>query len=326
MAAKSKRVSVSKSQLSDTALAAEVVGLESELVGAADMVEGVATLQDAQVVATVGKAALAAGASDLTRAADLEIMAERTAFVSEVVRAAGAADMAQGAEILAASQDIEVQSILISGLGEEDLRLGMEMGAIAGQLAVAADVVAMLDMPVLAEFLANRGDDLRDLAVDAIIKFGATRAMANTMETIGAQVGAMGADEMVEGLARRTVADAAARHSEDLAMARSSLCRAAASATVRRARPSTISSAPIAPTWAPMVSMVLAMARVAPNLMIASTARSRRSSPRLARNSASTGMSSMATTSAATANWPAMAPISMPRRRSSSPSPLIRML
>lgn len=88
-----------------------------------------------------------------------------------------------------------------------------------GQLAVAADVVAMLDMPVLAEFLADKGDDLRDLAVDAIIKFAAAHAMANTMESIGAQVGEMGADEMVEGLARRTVADAAAQHSEDLAMA-----------------------------------------------------------------------------------------------------------
>jgi hypothetical protein len=136
-----------------------------------------------------------------------------------VVSAAGAVDMAQGAEILAASQDLEVQSILVSGLSEEDLRLGMEMGAIAGQLAVAADVVAMLDMPVLAEFLANKGDDLRDLAVDAIIKFGATRAMSQTMEAMGAKIGAMGADEMVEGLARRTVAEAAAQRSEELAMA-----------------------------------------------------------------------------------------------------------
>jgi len=128
-------------------------------------------------------------------------------------------DIAQGAEILAASEDLEIQSILVSGLSEEDLRLGMEMGAIAGQLAVAADVVAMLDMPVLAEFLANRGDDLRDLAVDAIIKFGATRAMSQTMEGIGARIGAMGADEMVEGMARRTVAEAAAQRSEELAVA-----------------------------------------------------------------------------------------------------------
>lgn len=55
------------------------------------------------------------------------------------------------------SQALEVHSILVSGLSEEDLRLGMEMGAIAGQLAVAADVAAMLDLPVLAEFLADKG-------------------------------------------------------------------------------------------------------------------------------------------------------------------------
>ncbi len=142
MATKSKRVSVSKSKLADTAMAAEVVGAETALAGVVRAWPRASRrLQDAQAVATSGRAALVAGASDLTRAADLEVMAERTAFVSEVVRAAGAADMAQGAEILAASQDIEVQSILISGLSEEDLRLGMEMGAIAGQLAVVADVV-----------------------------------------------------------------------------------------------------------------------------------------------------------------------------------------
>ena len=60
-------------------------------------------------------------------------------------------------------------------------------------------------------YLANKSDQLRDLAVNAIVKFAATRAMANTMEAIGAQVGAMVADEMVEGLTRRELAGMAAQ-------------------------------------------------------------------------------------------------------------------
>ena len=71
MASKSQRVSVSKNKLAETAVAAGVVGVESEIEGAERMVEGVETLQTAAAVGTVGKAALAAGASDLTRAEDL---------------------------------------------------------------------------------------------------------------------------------------------------------------------------------------------------------------------------------------------------------------
>ena len=75
-----QRVSVSKNQLAETAVAAGVVGVESEVAGAEQMVEGVETLQIRCSVGAVGKVALAAGASDLTRAADLEIMAVRMAF------------------------------------------------------------------------------------------------------------------------------------------------------------------------------------------------------------------------------------------------------
>ena len=74
------------------------------------------------------------------------------AQLSNVVAAAGIVDMAEGADMLAASQDIEVQSILVSLLSEEDLSLGMDMGAIAGQLAVAADVVALAKCPFWLTF------------------------------------------------------------------------------------------------------------------------------------------------------------------------------
>ena len=86
-------------------------------------------------------------------------------------------------------------------------------------MAVAADVVALREMPILADFLIDKSEELRDLAVDAIVKFAAARALAGTIAATGAKVGGLGANEMVEGLDRLAVAEAAAQRSEDLAAA-----------------------------------------------------------------------------------------------------------
>ena len=56
--------------------------------GAAEVAEGLETLELAADMAAVSAAELAAGASDLTRATDLEIVADRVAGLSEVVAAA----------------------------------------------------------------------------------------------------------------------------------------------------------------------------------------------------------------------------------------------
>ena len=139
--------------------------------------------------------------------------------LSGVVAAAGAVDFVQGANILAASEDIEVQGDLVALLGEEDLEFGMGIGSISGQLGVAAEISAMRDMPVMADFLYDKSNELREMAVDAIIKFAATHALARSIAATGAQVGGYGADEMIEGLTRMAVADAVAERSDDLAMA-----------------------------------------------------------------------------------------------------------
>ena len=224
MAGKSSRVSVSKSKLADTAVAAGVVGVETEMEGAVQVVEGVETLQAAQEVGTIGKAALAAGASDLTRAADLGMVADRMARLSNVVAAAGVLDMAEGADMLAASQDVEVQSDLVAVLERRRPEIRHGPGRDRRQLGVAADIAELRDMPILAEFLADKGDELRDLAVDAILKFAAARALAGTIAATGAKIGGMGADEMVEGLARLSAAEAVAQRSDELAMAGVGLC------------------------------------------------------------------------------------------------------
>ena len=105
--------SVSKNKLAETAVAAGVVGVETELEGAEQMVEGVETLQTRRPpVGTVGKAALAAGASDLTLGQDFEPVAERMARLSGVVSpwAPVLWTWPRAPTSLAASQDIEVQS------------------------------------------------------------------------------------------------------------------------------------------------------------------------------------------------------------------------
>ena len=44
-----------------------------------------------------------------------------------------------------------------------------------------ADIADLREMPILADFLANKGDELRDLAVDAILKFAAARALSGSI-------------------------------------------------------------------------------------------------------------------------------------------------
>ena len=84
--------------------------------------------------------------------------------------------------MLAASDDLAVQSALVGSLGAEDLETSMDIAAISGQLDVVAQVVAELDMPVLAAFLEEKSIELQDLAVDGIFRAGATRALAYQRE------------------------------------------------------------------------------------------------------------------------------------------------
>ena len=62
-------------------------------------------------------------------------------------------------------------------MSEADLEHGMELAAIAGQLSAAGDVVAAIGMPVLADFLADKGEDLQEIAVDTILRSSATRLL-----------------------------------------------------------------------------------------------------------------------------------------------------
>ena len=121
--------------------------------------------------------------------------------------------------MLAESQDVEVQSEIVRALGRADLEFAMEIAAISGQIAVVSDIATLRDMPVLAIFLEEKGAALHELAVESIVKFGATRVVAQSMAQTASRVGALGANEMAEGMARVEVADRAAAASEAMAEA-----------------------------------------------------------------------------------------------------------
>jgi hypothetical protein len=169
--------------------------------------EGVEKIAAARNVADGSREALAEGARDVTRGADAMRAAQITAALSLVVAEAGANDISQGATLLAASDDLAVQSALVSKLSEEDLGIGMDLAAIAGQLWTASDVVAALDMPVLAGFLEVKGENLQRIAVEILLRFGATSVLADYIQQTGAAVGGLGIEELDEGISRLNIAD-----------------------------------------------------------------------------------------------------------------------
>jgi hypothetical protein len=214
-----KKVTVGKRELQATANAVEDIAIQEGVVGLDQAKQGLNKLEAAREVGTLGRGAIAVGAATLTRGADEIAVAEGLSKISDVVGAAGIVDVAQGAELLEHSEDVEVQSQMVGFLSEADLEHSMGIAAIAGQLAVVADIVTMREMPVLAAFLETKGNMLHQLAVETIIKFGAGRALAASLADTAARVGELGVNEMEEGIARVGVAERASEASDALAAA-----------------------------------------------------------------------------------------------------------
>jgi hypothetical protein len=107
----------------------------------------------------------------------------------------------------------------VGGISAGDLEDAMDLAAISGQLYVAGDVVAGLEMPVLAAFLEDRGQWLREIAVDTVLRFGAGQALADALAETGLDIEDLGAGEMAEGLTRVAVSEVAAARSDELAEA-----------------------------------------------------------------------------------------------------------
>lgn len=65
--------------------------------------------------------------------------------------------------------------------------------------------------------MEDKSDELNELATNAIVVAGATRAMAESLAVTSAALAKVGADELEEGLTRTTLAGLAAERAEDLA-------------------------------------------------------------------------------------------------------------
>jgi hypothetical protein len=140
----------------------------------------------------------AAAASDLTRAADAALVSARVKELGEIVGAAGVVDVEEGVDMIMKGGDVKAMGAIVKLMSKEELGRGLELARLAGELWTVSDVTSLLDMPVLAEFLEERG---AEIAVDryyAIRARGRWRARSS-----GQRHRAMGENEVVEGCAVR---------------------------------------------------------------------------------------------------------------------------
>jgi hypothetical protein len=215
----SKKVTVSKKQLTATGEELEVVGVVAKLEGENQMIEGAQDLEVARTAVKIGVAEVAAGSSDLTRAADAAIVADRMQELSEIVGAAGIVDVEEGVEMLMKGQDVRAMGAIVKLMSKEELERGLELARLAGELWTISDVAGVLDMPVLADFLEERGMRLQQIAADQLLRYTGTRALAGAIKQAGEDIEVMGEDEVVEGMARGAASEAVAERSAELSVA-----------------------------------------------------------------------------------------------------------
>ena len=201
-ATKAKRTSPSKSKTRTAAKQLQNAAAEEATVGVLNTAEGVENLQAASDVSAASRDLLAEGASDATRGVDALKAARRAEKRSKKAAREGARDLAQGGELLSASEELAIQSDIVKEMSAEDLDHGMKLASIAGQLWATSNVLSTLDMPMFSDFLDDKGQELQDLAVEVLLRSGATRALATAMAETGAEVGELAVDEVAEGIGR----------------------------------------------------------------------------------------------------------------------------
>jgi len=119
--------------------------------------------------------------------------------------------------------DVKAMGAIVKLMSKEELERGLELARIAGELWTVSDVASVLDMPVVAEFLEERGMRLQEIAVDQLLRFTGTRALAGAIKEAGKDIEVMGEQEVTEGLVRMSVAEAAAQRSAELSAASDAL-------------------------------------------------------------------------------------------------------
>jgi len=217
---KSKRVSVSKRKLNETADEMEQVAVVAAVAGEVEMIEGAQRLDEAADMAATGALLMGKGASDLTRAEDEKLMSDRMAVLSDVVSAAGMVDIEEGVEMLAASEDVNVVSALMGLMSLDDIDHGLELARLSGEMQVAGELVEAIKMPVLAGFLSQRSSRLHDMSLEQIRIALSTKAISQVLAAAGKKIETLGENEMDEGATRLVVSAVASE--ESAAMSRAS--------------------------------------------------------------------------------------------------------
>jgi hypothetical protein len=215
----SQEITVSKDRLVTTANEMEQAAVAAAVAGQQEAALGVERLEAAGDLAAAGAVMMAKGASDITQAVDQKIVSERLAAISDVVAVAGVVDVAEGAEMLAASEDVGVMSALVGMMSEDDLEHGLELARISGELLTASELVDELRMPVLSAFLSDRSDRLHEMSLEQIHISISTKGISELLASSGTRIGALGENEVAEGLSRLEVAEAASAKSEAMAQA-----------------------------------------------------------------------------------------------------------
>ena len=167
-APKAKRTSTSKSKTTAAAKELQNAAAEEAAVGVLDAAEGLEDLQAASDVSAASRDLLAEGASDATRGVDALKAARRAEKRSKKAAREGVRDLAEGGELLSASEELTIQSDIVREMSAEDLDHGMKLAWIAGQLWATSNVLESLDMPMFADFLDDKGQELQDLAVEVL--------------------------------------------------------------------------------------------------------------------------------------------------------------
>lgn len=196
--------------------------------GAVEMIVGAAMLDESLDVAAASRQAGEAAAADAMLAEAALIGAGRSMGLSDAVGEAGIDDIEEGAAMLDVAEDLGIIAAIVESMSEDDLAHSMEIAAISGQLNATGDLMASIDMPVMAAFLWDRGDRLRELAVDSMVRFALGRSLADVIAETEDEIEALGENELAEGLTRLQMSDEFAE--EAVFMAGVSLAAAEASA------------------------------------------------------------------------------------------------
>ncbi len=200
-----KSIQVKKSDLREAAGELGVVGAVEAVAGINDVQAGAAELGMARDLNRASKVAAAVGASDLTRGADRMRAGQAVSNVGEVVAAAGVRDVEQGAALLSTAGEAAIIAHMIKGLSKDDISQGMELAGMAGQMRAVRDVVDLLGMRQMSDFLSGMTTRLHAVAVYDLVRSQETRVLAATARGVAGQVADAGRVEEAEGIARIVV-------------------------------------------------------------------------------------------------------------------------